>query len=136
MRTRAATMCQIAFMRGQAAYAAMGLFLLFASGCASVPKIAAGSIETGHALETIRAENHRRTICVRQPAGQELHFMDKNRNKGAEHEIKGALKELAGKITGNDSKQLAGKVEQKLGKIQRKAGEASDEIRDAAKKDD
>lgn len=61
MRTRAATMCQIAFMRGQAAYAAMGLFLLFASGCASVPKIAAGSIETGHALETIRAENHRRT---------------------------------------------------------------------------
>ena len=38
----------------------MGLCLLLASGCASVPKLDAGSIETGNALETIRAEKHRR----------------------------------------------------------------------------
>lgn len=47
-------------MPSQAAYAVMGLCFLLASGCASVPKMDAGSIETGHALETIRAENHRR----------------------------------------------------------------------------
>jgi uncharacterized protein YjbJ (UPF0337 family) len=62
--------------------------------------------------------------------------MDKNRSKGAEHEIKGTVKELVGKLTGNDSKELAGNVEKNLGKVQRKAGEASDEIRDAARKDD
>lgn len=69
-------------------------------------------------------------------AGWSNIIMDKNRNSGAKHEIKGAVKEFVGKITGNDSKELAGSVEQKLGQVQRKAGEASDEIRDAAKKDD
>lgn len=61
--------------------------------------------------------------------------MDKNRSAGAEHQVKGAVKELVGKITGNESKELAGKIERKLGKVQQAAGEASDEIRDAAKKD-
>ena len=62
--------------------------------------------------------------------------MDKNRTDGTKHEIKGAVKELVGKVTGNSSKELAGNLEKNLGKVQRKAGEASDEIRDAAKKDD
>ena len=44
------------------------------------------------------------------------------------------MKELIGKGTGNESKELAGSVERKLGKVQKAAGEASDEIRDAAKK--
>jgi uncharacterized protein YjbJ (UPF0337 family) len=61
--------------------------------------------------------------------------MDDNRTIGARHEVKGAIKELVGKVTGNDSKELAGNVEKNLGKVQRKAGEASDEIRDAAKRD-
>jgi uncharacterized protein YjbJ (UPF0337 family) len=62
--------------------------------------------------------------------------MDDNRIEGAKREIKGTAKELAGKITGNESKELAGNVEKNLGKVQRKAGEASDEIRDAARRDD
>jgi len=62
--------------------------------------------------------------------------MDKNRTDGTKHEIKGAVKELVGKVTGNTSKEIAGNLEKNLGKVQRKAGEASDEIRDAAKKDD
>lgn len=37
------------------------LCVVLASGCASVPKMEAGSIESGHALETVRAEKHRRT---------------------------------------------------------------------------
>jgi uncharacterized protein YjbJ (UPF0337 family) len=61
--------------------------------------------------------------------------MDKNRTAGAKHEMKGAVKELIGKVTGNESKELAGSVERKLGKVQKAAGEASDEIREAAKKD-
>lgn len=61
--------------------------------------------------------------------------MDKNRSAGAKREIKGAVKELIGKVTGNEPKELAGSVERKLGKVQQAAGEASDEIRDAAKKD-
>jgi uncharacterized protein YjbJ (UPF0337 family) len=44
------------------------------------------------------------------------------------------VKEFIGKVTGNESKELAGSVERKLGKVQKAAGEASDEIRDAAKK--
>ena len=60
--------------------------------------------------------------------------MDKNRKDGAERELKGTVKEFIGKVTGNESKELAGSVERKLGKVQKAAGEASDEIRDAAKK--
>ena len=60
--------------------------------------------------------------------------MDKNRTAGAEKELKGTVKEFIGKITGNEAKELAGSVERKLGKVQKAAGEASDEIRDAAKK--
>jgi uncharacterized protein YjbJ (UPF0337 family) len=41
---------------------------------------------------------------------------------------------MIGKVTGNEAKELAGSVERKLGKVQEAAGEASDEIRDAAKK--
>ena len=62
--------------------------------------------------------------------------MDKNRTAGAKHELKGTVKEFIGKVTGNESKELAGSVERKLGKVQKAAGEASDEIRDAAKKSD
>lgn len=47
-------------MTRHAAYVVVGSFYLLASGCASVPKMAAGSIETEHALETVRAEKHRR----------------------------------------------------------------------------
>jgi uncharacterized protein YjbJ (UPF0337 family) len=44
------------------------------------------------------------------------------------------VKEIIGKVTGNKSKETAGSVERKLGKLQKAVGEASDEIRDAAKK--
>lgn len=47
-------------MTRHAAFVVMGSCSLLASGCASVPKTTVGSIETGHALETIRAEKHRR----------------------------------------------------------------------------
>jgi uncharacterized protein YjbJ (UPF0337 family) len=60
--------------------------------------------------------------------------MDKNRTAGAKHKLKGAAKELLGEVTGNESKEAAGKLERKLGNVQEAAGEASDEIRDAAKK--
>ena len=60
--------------------------------------------------------------------------MDKNRTAGAKHKLKGTVKEFIGKVTGNGSKELAGKVERQLGAVQESAGEASDEIRDAAKK--
>ena len=60
--------------------------------------------------------------------------MDKNRTAGAKHKLKGSVKEFIGKVTGNESKEAAGKMERKLGKVQKAAGEASDEIRDAAKK--
>jgi uncharacterized protein YjbJ (UPF0337 family) len=70
------------------------------------------------------------------PAGMEATPMDNNRTEGTKREIKGAIKEVVGKVTGNDSKELAGNVEKNLGKVQRKAGEASDEIRDAARKTD
>jgi uncharacterized protein YjbJ (UPF0337 family) len=60
--------------------------------------------------------------------------MDKNRTAGAKHKLKGAAKELLGKVTGNESKEAAGKLERRLGNVQEAAGEASDEIRDAAKK--
>ena len=61
--------------------------------------------------------------------------MDKNRKEGAKHEIRGAVKEMVGKITYDTPKELAGKLEKSLGKVQKAAGKASDEIRDAARKD-
>jgi uncharacterized protein YjbJ (UPF0337 family) len=70
------------------------------------------------------------------PTTERSDAMDDNRTQGAKREIKGAIKEVVGKVTGNDSKELAGNVEKNLGKVQRKAGEASDEIREAARKDD
>ena len=51
---------KISFITRQTSYAVMGLGLLLASGCASVPKNDANSIKTEHGLETIRAEKHRR----------------------------------------------------------------------------
>jgi len=57
--------------------------------------------------------------------------MDKNRVKGAGHEIKGATKEALGKVTGNVGKQVQGAVEKTLGKAQRKVGEAADRGRRA-----
>ncbi|MBP6018198.1 MAG: CsbD family protein [Burkholderiaceae bacterium] len=60
--------------------------------------------------------------------------MDKDRIKGAGHEVKGAIKEAAGKVTGDKSTEIKGKVEKAAGTAQRKTGELKDAVRDAVKK--
>jgi uncharacterized protein YjbJ (UPF0337 family) len=58
-------------------------------------------------------------------------LMDKDRVKGAAHEVKGAVKEAAGKVTGDTKTQAEGKAEKVGGKVQNAAGGAKDAVRDA-----
>lgn len=55
--------------------------------------------------------------------------MDKNRQKGADQELKGTMNEVVGKVTDDDSQELKGKVQKNVGKIQREFGEARDDER-------
>ena len=59
--------------------------------------------------------------------------MDKNREKGAQHEVSGAIKEAVGKVTGDRSREAAGNIEKNAGKLQGKIGKATDKVRDAIK---
>jgi uncharacterized protein YjbJ (UPF0337 family) len=60
--------------------------------------------------------------------------MDKDRIKGAGHQVKGAAKDAAGKILGDSKLQGEGKAEKAAGKLQNAIGGAKDALRDALKK--
>jgi uncharacterized protein YjbJ (UPF0337 family) len=60
--------------------------------------------------------------------------MDKDRIKGAAHQVKGAVKDAAGKVLGDSKLQGEGKAEKAAGKVQNAVGGAKDALRDALKK--
>jgi uncharacterized protein YjbJ (UPF0337 family) len=60
--------------------------------------------------------------------------MDKDRVKGAAHEMKGAVKEAVGKMTGNTKTEAEGAAEKAAGKVQNTVGGVKDTAREALKK--
>jgi uncharacterized protein YjbJ (UPF0337 family) len=57
------------------------------------------------------------------------HTMDKDRVKGAGHQLKGGIKEAAGKITGDAKTEAEGKAEKAAGKVQNAVGGVKDSLR-------
>lgn len=55
--------------------------------------------------------------------------MDKNREKGAERELKGKLNEVVGDATDDHSQEMKGKLQKNVGEMQREWGEEQDESR-------
>ena len=55
--------------------------------------------------------------------------MDKDRIKGAGHQVKGSVKEAAGKVTGDRKTEAEGKAEKVAGKVQNTAGGLKDSLR-------
>jgi len=55
--------------------------------------------------------------------------MDKDRIKGAAHQVKGAVKENAGKATGDTKLEGEGRAEKVAGKVQNTVGGAKDALR-------
>jgi uncharacterized protein YjbJ (UPF0337 family) len=55
--------------------------------------------------------------------------LDKNRIKGAAHEVKGAVKEAVGKVTGDKKTQAEGVAEKAGGKVERAAGNVKDAVK-------
>lgn len=58
--------------------------------------------------------------------------MDKDRIKGAAHEVKGSVKEAVGKMTGDRKTQVEGAAEKAAGKVQNTAGGVKDAAKDWA----
>lgn len=61
--------------------------------------------------------------------------MDKDRIKGAAHQVKGALKETVGKVTGDAKLTGEGKAEKTAGKVQNAIGGLKDKIRETTRDD-
>jgi uncharacterized protein YjbJ (UPF0337 family) len=57
------------------------------------------------------------------------HAMDKDRIKGAGHQVKGGIKEAAGKLTGDTKTEAEGKAEKTAGKVQNTVGGVKDTLR-------
>ena len=55
--------------------------------------------------------------------------MDKDRVKGAGHQLKGGIKEVAGKITGDAKTEAEGKAEKAAGKVQNAVSGVKDSLR-------
>jgi uncharacterized protein YjbJ (UPF0337 family) len=55
--------------------------------------------------------------------------MDKDRIKGAGHQVKGRIKEAAGKLTGDTKTEAEGKAEKTAGKVQNTVGGVKDTLR-------
>jgi uncharacterized protein YjbJ (UPF0337 family) len=55
--------------------------------------------------------------------------MDKDRVKGAAHEVKGGVKEAVGKMTGDTKTQAEGAAEKAAGKVQNAVGGAKDAMK-------
>ena len=60
--------------------------------------------------------------------------MDRNRVKGAAHQVKGAVKEAIGRMTGDTKLRVEGAAEKLGGKVQSSFGRAKDAIRDAVRR--
>jgi uncharacterized protein YjbJ (UPF0337 family) len=60
--------------------------------------------------------------------------MDRNRVKGAAHQVKGAVKQAIGKATGDAKMRVEGTAEKIAGKVQSGIGRAKDALRDAARR--
>jgi uncharacterized protein YjbJ (UPF0337 family) len=56
--------------------------------------------------------------------------MDKDRIKGAAHEVKGSVKEAVGKVTGDKKTQAEGVAEKAAGKVQNAVGGAKDAMKE------
>jgi uncharacterized protein YjbJ (UPF0337 family) len=69
------------------------------------------------------------SISVVSPSTEEKSDMDKDRIKGAAHQMKGAVKEKAGKVTGDTKLEGEGKAEKVAGKVQNTVGGAKDALR-------
>lgn len=60
--------------------------------------------------------------------------MNRNRVEGAAKQVKGTVKETIGKVTGNRTMQVEGVAGKIAGKVQSKVGQATDALRDRAKR--
>jgi uncharacterized protein YjbJ (UPF0337 family) len=58
--------------------------------------------------------------------------MDKDRVKGAAHQVKGSVKEAAGKVMGDKKTQAEGAAEKAAGKVQNTVGGAKDAAKEWA----
>ncbi len=60
--------------------------------------------------------------------------MDRNRVKGAAHQVKGTVKEAIGRMTGDTKLRVEGTAEKLGGKVQSSFGRAKDALRDAVRR--
>jgi uncharacterized protein YjbJ (UPF0337 family) len=60
--------------------------------------------------------------------------MDRNRVKGAAHQVKGTVKEAIGRMTGDTRLRVEGAAEKLGGKVQSSIGRAKDALRNAARR--
>lgn len=60
--------------------------------------------------------------------------MDRNRVKGAAHQVKGAVKEAIGRMTGDTKLRVEGAAEKLGGKVQSSIGRAKDALRNAVRR--
>jgi uncharacterized protein YjbJ (UPF0337 family) len=73
-------------------------------------------------------------FCIKRNCSTKLRnnqefAMDKDRIKGAAHEVKGSVKEAAGKVTGDTKTQAEGAAEKAAGKVQNAVGGAKDAMK-------
>jgi uncharacterized protein YjbJ (UPF0337 family) len=69
------------------------------------------------------------SVSVVSPSTEEKNDMNKDRIKGAAHQVKGAVKEKAGRATGDTRTEGEGRAEKVAGKVQNTAGGAKDALR-------
>jgi uncharacterized protein YjbJ (UPF0337 family) len=60
--------------------------------------------------------------------------MDRNRVKGAAHQVKGTAKEAIGRMTGDTKLRIEGAAEKLGGKVQSSFGRAKDALRQAVRR--
>lgn len=60
--------------------------------------------------------------------------MDKDRVKGAAHQMKGAVKEAVGKVTGDAKTEAEGAAEKAAGNVQNAVGGMKDSAREVLEK--
>jgi uncharacterized protein YjbJ (UPF0337 family) len=60
--------------------------------------------------------------------------MDRNRVRGAAHQVKGTIKQAIGQATGDTKLEVEGTAEKIAGKVQSSIGRAKDALRNAVRR--